>query len=181
MTNQPNRRVVAVLYDRLCTFEFGITTELFALPRPELNRDWYRFEAVSIDQGPIRGAGGIVLTASTALDSIEKAGTVVLPGWRDPDERPPDVLLDAIRRAHANGARIMSICSGVFVLAATGLLDGHPATLSWLGSVGRHRVLPLGVTRFGQSGDVQDLYHAYELDVDAILDAAARLCVDAGT
>ncbi len=61
------------------------------------------------------------------------------------------------------------------------VLDGHPATLSWLGSVGRHRVLPLGVTRFGQSGDVQDLYHAYELDVDAILDASARLCVDAGT
>jgi pyruvate dehydrogenase E1 component len=40
------------------------------------------------------------------------------------------------------------------------VLDGHPATLSWLGSVGRHRVLPLAVTRFGQSGDVQDLYHA---------------------
>ena len=60
------------------------------------------------------------------------------------------------------------------------VLDGHPATLSWLGSVGRHRVLPLGVTRFGQSGDVQDLYHAYELDVDAILNAAARLCVGAG-
>ncbi len=60
------------------------------------------------------------------------------------------------------------------------VLDGHPATLSWLGSVGRHRVLPLGVTRFGQSGDVQDLYSAYELDVDAILNAAARLCVGAG-
>jgi pyruvate dehydrogenase E1 component len=60
------------------------------------------------------------------------------------------------------------------------VLDGHPATLSWLGSVGRHRVLPLGVDRFGQSGDVQDLYHAYELDVDAILHAAARLCVGAG-
>ena len=57
------------------------------------------------------------------------------------------------------------------------VLDGHPATLSWLGSVGRHRVLPLGVTQFGQSGDVQDLYKAYELDADAILNAAARLCV----
>ena len=60
------------------------------------------------------------------------------------------------------------------------VLDGHPATLSWLGSVGRHRVLPLGVTRFGQSGDVQDLYHAYELNVDAILNAAARLSLSAG-
>ena len=58
------------------------------------------------------------------------------------------------------------------------VLDGHPATLSWLGSVRSHRVLPLGVSRFGQSGDVPDLYQAYRLDADAILDAAARLCVE---
>ena len=57
------------------------------------------------------------------------------------------------------------------------VLDGHPATLSWLGSVGRHRVMPLGVDRFGQSGDIPDLYRTYGLDVDAILDAAARLAV----
>ena len=60
------------------------------------------------------------------------------------------------------------------------VLDGHPATLSWLGSVGRHRIVPLGVTRFGQSGDITDLYKAYRLDADAIVTAAARLCVDAG-
>ena len=57
------------------------------------------------------------------------------------------------------------------------VLDGHPATLSWMGSVGRHRVLPLGVDRFGQSGDIPDLYRAYGLDVDASLDAAARISV----
>ena len=57
------------------------------------------------------------------------------------------------------------------------VLDGHPATLSWLGSVGQHRVMPLGVDRFGQSGDIPDLYRTYGLDVDAILDAAARLAV----
>ena len=61
------------------------------------------------------------------------------------------------------------------------VLDGHPATLSWLGSVGRHRVVPLGVTGFGQSGDITDLYRAYRLDADAIVTAAARLCVDACT
>ena len=55
------------------------------------------------------------------------------------------------------------------------LLDGHPAALSWLGSVRHHRVMPLGVDRFGQSGDIPDLYHAYGLDVDAILTAVARL------
>ena len=57
------------------------------------------------------------------------------------------------------------------------VLDGHPATLSWLGSVARHRVLPLGVERFGQSGDIPDLYRAYGLDVDAIVDAAAQVAL----
>jgi len=57
------------------------------------------------------------------------------------------------------------------------VLDGHPATLSWLGSVRRHRVVPLGVDRFGQSGDIPSLYREYGLDADSIIDAAARLCV----
>ncbi len=54
------------------------------------------------------------------------------------------------------------------------VLDGHPATLAWLGAVGRHRIVPLGPDRFGQSGDIPDLYRAYGLDADAIVDAAAR-------
>jgi pyruvate dehydrogenase E1 component len=57
------------------------------------------------------------------------------------------------------------------------VIDGHPATLSWLGAVRRHRVRALGVDHFGQSGDIQDLYRLYGLDVDAILDAAVSLCL----
>jgi len=57
------------------------------------------------------------------------------------------------------------------------VLDGHPATLSWLGAVSRHRVQPLGVEHFGQSGDIPDLYRVYGLDSDAILDAVARACL----
>ena len=53
------------------------------------------------------------------------------------------------------------------------VIDGPPATLSWLGGVRGHRVAPLGVDHFGQSGDVPDLYRAYGLDAEAILDAAA--------
>ena len=59
------------------------------------------------------------------------------------------------------------------------VLDGHPATLSWLGAVRGHRMAPLGVGQFGQSGDVIDLYRAYRLDTDAILDEAARLLLPA--
>jgi pyruvate dehydrogenase E1 component len=57
------------------------------------------------------------------------------------------------------------------------VIDGHPATLSWLGAVAQHRVYPLGVEHFGQSGDIPDLYRVYGLDSDAILSAAARACL----
>jgi pyruvate dehydrogenase E1 component len=55
--------------------------------------------------------------------------------------------------------------------------DFHPATLSWLGAVAGNAIVPLGVDRFGQSGEIPDLYQAYHIDADAILDAAARACL----
>jgi pyruvate dehydrogenase E1 component len=55
------------------------------------------------------------------------------------------------------------------------LLDGSPAALSWLGGVAGHRVSPLGLDRFGQTGTLDDLYRHYRLDVDAIVEAAAEL------
>ncbi len=58
------------------------------------------------------------------------------------------------------------------------VIDGHPATLSWLGAVAQHRIHPLGVEHFGQSGDIPDLYRVYGIDADAILDAAARACLE---
>ncbi|MBI2204272.1 MAG: transketolase [Candidatus Rokubacteria bacterium] len=58
------------------------------------------------------------------------------------------------------------------------VLDGHPATLSWLGSVHGQRMYPLGVDHFGQSGDIADLYRLHGIDEDAIIDAAARACLD---
>lgn len=126
-----NRKLVAVLYDGLCTFEFGLTTELFGLERPELDVDWYDYGVVSVDPGPLSTLGGVTVSAPTDLSVIETAGTIVLPGWRDPGERPPERLISALRVAHSRGARLLSICSGVFVLAATGLLDGQAATTHW--------------------------------------------------
>jgi pyruvate dehydrogenase E1 component len=58
------------------------------------------------------------------------------------------------------------------------LLDGAPASLSWLGGVRGHRVSPLGLDRFGQTGSLQDLYRHYRLDPDAIVEAAAELFLD---
>lgn len=123
--------VVAVAYDRLCTFEFGCVVELFALPRPELGVDWYRFAVCAAEPGPIRAAGGVTLTVSHTLALLDRADTIVIPGWRDADELPPEPLLRKLRAAARRGARICSICSGVFVLAAAGVLEGKTVTTHW--------------------------------------------------
>ena len=126
-----NHLVVALAYDRLCTFEFGCVTELFALERPELGVDWYRFAVCAGEAGPIRAAGGITIAAPYTLKLLDRADTIVIPGWRDADETPPGPLLKKIRAAHERGARLCSICSGVFVLAAAGVLDGKTVTTHW--------------------------------------------------
>jgi AraC family transcriptional activator FtrA len=123
--------VVAVAYDRLCTFEFGCVVELFALPRPELGVDWYRFAVCAAEAGPIRAAGGITLTAPYSLKLLDRADTIVIPGWRDADEPPPEPLLRKLRAAARRGARLCSICSGVFVLAAAGVLEHKTVTTHW--------------------------------------------------
>ncbi len=124
--------VVAVLvYDGLCTFEYGIAVEVFGLPRPELGPDWYRLVTCAVEPGPLRACGGLRVEADDGLEALERAGTIIVPGWKGADAPPPPALVEALQRAHARGARLMSICSGVFVLAATGLLAGRRATTHW--------------------------------------------------
>lgn len=129
---QPNPGLVAILaYDGLCTFEFGIAVEIFGLDRPEFDFPWYAHQIVAVDAGPMRAIGGIHVLADGGMELLETARTIIVPGWRDRQAPVPEALLTALRQAHARGARLLSICSGVFVLAATGLLDGHRATTHW--------------------------------------------------
>ncbi|CAN7423754.1 transcriptional regulator FtrA [Rhizobium sp. LjRoot258] len=123
---------VAVLaYDGLCTFEFGIAYEVFGLSRPEMGEGWYRYSVCAIEKGPLRAAGGLTVCVDHGLEVLEEADLIVVPGWRAIDAEVPDAVIDALRLAHQRGARIMSLCSGVAVLAATGLLGHRRATTHW--------------------------------------------------
>jgi AraC family transcriptional regulator, transcriptional activator FtrA len=123
-------RVVALAYEGLCTFEFGIVVEMFGLPRPELE-SWYSFSVCGLENRPLRATGGFTVTPQRGLIGLRQADTIIIPGWRNPDEAPPQRLIRALLKAHERGARLVSICSGVFVLGATGLMNGRRATTHW--------------------------------------------------
>ena len=127
----PNRLVAVVVYDGLCTFEFGIVAEVFGLDRPEMGPDWYTLVTCACEPGPLRAAGGLTVTANDGLERLSEAGTIVIPGWKGIGVAPPEALLAALRSAAERGARILSLCSGAFVLAAAGLLDEGLATTHW--------------------------------------------------
>lgn len=127
----PPRRIVALVYDGLCMFEFSCAAEVFGLQRPEAGPDWYRFQTASIDGAPVATQFGGELKPNGDLRKLRAADTIIVPGWSGHEVAVPARLIRALRAAHDRGARLMSICSGVFVLAATGLLDHQRATTHW--------------------------------------------------
>lgn len=123
--------VVALVYDGLCTFEFSIVAEIFGLHRPEMGPGWYRFGSAAIEPGLLRAQGGLLFATEGGLPLLEEADLIVVPGWKGAETPVPETLTAALRRAWERGARLASICSGAFVLAATGLLSGRRAATHW--------------------------------------------------
>lgn len=156
--------VVAPVYNGLCTFEFSIVAEVFGLERPELGDGWYRFASVAVEPGPLRAQGGLSVQASADLALLEQADLIVVPGWRGINEPVPMALQQALKRAWQRGATVASICSGAFVLAATGLLDGRRAATHW---------------RYAQA--LAQRYPAIEVDAQVLYVQDERLFTSAGS
>ncbi len=131
MPNLNSPLVVALIYDRLCIFEYAIAYEVFGLERPEMGENWYRFESVAIDTGTLRSQSGFDIHSHANRSLIDEADIIIIPGWKGAEETVPEELCERLRAAYLRGATLASICSGAFVLAATGLLDGATITTHW--------------------------------------------------
>lgn len=129
-TRLTNNLVAVLAYDGVNAFELGMAVEVFGLPN--MGPDWYRVVVCAERTGvPLVAGGGVKIIADVGLSFLRQAGTVIVPGWQNIEALPPDALLNGLRRAHARGTRIASICSGVFVLAAAGLLEGRRVAAHW--------------------------------------------------
>ncbi|MBD3008157.1 MULTISPECIES: GlxA family transcriptional regulator [unclassified Streptomyces] len=123
--------VVILALDQVIAFDLATPIEVFTRTRLPDGREPYRVRVCA--PAPAVDAGVFALQAPYGLEALAEADTIVVPGRGDPLLPVPDEVIEALRDAAGRGTRIASICSGAFILAATGLLDGLRATTHWRG------------------------------------------------
>lgn len=125
------RTIAVVAFDGISPFHLTVPCVVFAEDRREIGMPRFDVRVCGVERRRLATSAGFAIEAPHGLDGLAGAGIVIVPSWRDPNERPPEKLLAALRSARERGARVIGLCLGAFVLAEAGLLDGRRATTHW--------------------------------------------------
>jgi len=157
------RSVAVIALPDVAVFELGVLCELFGYDRTAEGLPGYEFAVCTADGAPVRTHAGFSIAPAHDLGPADTADLVaVVPSNTELD--PPEAVLDVLRRAHARGAWVMSVCTGAFVLGAAGLLDDRRCTTHW-----RH------------SDALQARFPAAKVDADVLYVADGNIITSAGT
>jgi transcriptional regulator GlxA family with amidase domain len=124
------RSVAVIVMSEVAVFELGVLCELFGYDRTAEGLPAYEFAVCSVDGAPVRTHAGFSISPGHGLEPADEADLVVIVP-SNTELEPPAAVLDVLRRAHARGAWVMSVCTGAFALGAAGLLDDRRCTTHW--------------------------------------------------
>lgn len=161
-----NKRVAILTYDGAAMFELGCAVELFALPRPEF-ASWYQTDVVTFSEGPLNVTGGLQLSAKR-ITSLSAYDMLVIPSWPTSGDNLDKHLATQIVQFSQAGKRLLSFCSGAFLLAELGLLDGRRAVTHW-------RYADTFKQRFPSVGYHEDVLYLYDGKLGCSAGSAAAM------